>query len=390
MIDTTHYIVDPWIKEITKNQADYTISNLCVKDYTVFQGTDEDYIIKAASKDFDYACVFSTGTEFLNGSTCLVELEKECNDNFLIKGHILDRGDAYYELHQQCYLINLKEYRNLNYPIIGNQLLGEKHDQFFPKRSEENLHDEYTPLWITAGDTLKTYYHKCHGWNIISIALKKFSITAFTHSIRKNKKHLYPESSKDFYKNLSYVYFKERFCATEFVHTEHTETSNKFVPNLRQIVAPASGEWYKSMFDPKKECKVILYDYNLKSLEYWKNNVKPFPNVSYEFIHWDLMGNFYDITPHLDLTLEKHTLINLSNIFCYEGTSTLANTRFRLEKENELLRHLKNKLPEAWINFSARTNTGFINETVLIQKLKDISIYKIQDFKAPTWRISEW
>lgn len=390
MIDTTHLITDPWIKEISKNQSDYTISNLYLKGYTVVQGTDEDQLLKFASKNFEYACVFSTGTEFINGATGLNELEKECNDSFFIKGHILDRGDAYYELHQQCYLINLKKYKDLNFPEIGQILLSNKHTHLEPERSKDNIHDEYTPLWIKPGTEQKTYYHKCHGWNIISIALENnFTIEAFKCNVRENKKHLYPESSKDFYKQLEYVYYKERYCANEFVHTAHTEWSMKKFSNIRQIIAPASGEWYKE-FLSSESCNVILYDYNLKSLEYWKNNITSLPNVTYHFVYCDLLADISTLDKYVIKELEHSTLINLSNIFCYEGTSSLSNLKYRLEKENQIITHFKNSLPNAHLHFTARASSGFIDNDHHVEIAKKIKTYKLSELKPPTWHAHDW
>ena len=390
MLDTTPHITDPWIKEIAKNQADYTLQNLYNKGYTVLQGTNEDDLLVEASKEYDYACVFSTGTEFTNGENCIDALLAECTDDFLVKGHILYRTGAYYELHQQCYLINLKNYRELGYPEVGQQSLGEMHTQIRPLRSVENIHDDYTPLWIKQGDVEQNYHHKCHGWNIVRVALEHYPVTAFNDRIRNNKKHLYPESPKDFYKHVSYVYSKERYCANEFVHTGHTEWSNKTINNLRQVVAPASGEWYKSMLDTTKPCVVVLYDYNPQSLEYWRQNVERLPNVTYHFIHWDLLGEFVDVLSLLDSKLLNDTLINLSNIFCYEGTATLASTRYRLEKENELVNFLKENAEFAWVNFAARASSGFIDKNDYIQRVIDTPVYSIKDLKAPTWHYADW
>lgn len=390
MLDTTHLIIDPWIREITKNQADYTISNLCVKGYTIFQGVNEDQLIKAASEQYDYACVFSTGTEFLNGTTCLDELINECNDDFLIKGHILDRKDAYYELHQQCYLINLKKYKDLNFPIIGDQSFGEIHIQTCPRRSEESIHDDYTPYWVENSNKLKEYQHKCHGWHIVSVALQTGNIKTFNNKIRENKKHLYPESPKDFYKHLDYVYFKERYCATEFVHTGHTEESNKTFSNIQQVIAPASGEWYKQYLSTTHPCNVILYDYNLKSLDYWRKNVSNISNVTYQFVHCDLMSNFISFDKFIDKTLEENTLINLSNIFCYEGTTSLINLRYRLEKENNIINYFKNILPNSQIHFSLRASSGFFADTQYVNTVSDIKTYSLSDLKKPSWHYVDW
>ena len=49
--------------------------------------------------------MLSTGTEFTNAQQVIDAIAKLCQDDFVVTGHILDRGDAYYELHQQCYLI---------------------------------------------------------------------------------------------------------------------------------------------------------------------------------------------------------------------------------------------------------------------------------------------
>jgi len=151
-IDLTDSACDNWAREITKNQSDYTISNIYNKGYEVFQGKNEDNLLNFASEYYDYAVVYATGTEFINGDCCFQEFEKECNENFFIKGHILDRKEAYYELHHQCYLINLKIYRKLGKPIVGNQILGDCHQQPVPNRSKENIHNNYTPLLVSPGD----------------------------------------------------------------------------------------------------------------------------------------------------------------------------------------------------------------------------------------------
>jgi hypothetical protein len=389
-VDTTPHISDGWAKEITKNQSDYTISNLYNKGYTVLQGTNEDALILKASENYKFACILSSGTEFINGEGCIDAIVNECTENFLVKGHVLDRGDAYYELHQQCFLINLINYKKEGCPAIGQQVLGSKHTQICPIRAVSNHHDDYTPLWIQPGLQEKEYKHKCHGWNILSVALKNYKVTSFNETIRNNKIHLYPESPKDFLDKLSYVYSKERYCATEFVHKNHTEWYNQELKNLRQVIAPASGEWYKPFLDITKTCTVVLYDYNLSSLEYWKNNVEKLDNVEYKFIQLDLLADKIDFKTLADISLEEDTLINLSNIFCYEGTCTLSPLKYRLEKENEIVSNIKSTMPNAWINFSARASSGYISHNNYFAKAKDLELYKISDLKKPTWHYNEW
>jgi hypothetical protein len=391
IIDNTKNISDGYVKELTKNQADFTISNLWTKGYTIYQGLNIDEVLKEASVNFDYACVLSTGTEILNGDNFFVSLEEELKDNFLIKGHILDRGDAYYELHHQCFLVNLKNYKSLGYPEVGLQSIGRSHTQFEPVRSTDNDHDNYTPLFITAGEKIKTYNHKCYGWNIISISLKNnLDIKRFSKSTLKNKKHFYPENLKDFYEHSRFFYDRENYCMNEFVHYSNTESNFKIGNTLTQYVMPASGNKYLNHIDKTKPVRVVIYDYNQKSLDYYEKTVPRLDNVTYSFVKWNLLTEIIDLKQYLDHN-DIYTLIDLSNIFCYEGTAIFSSVKYRLTQENKLLSYIKDSFPNAYINFSGRSSTGFVNETSYTTRIDNIKLYNIQDFKKPTWRFgSDW
>ena len=76
LIDNIADVKDNFSKEIIKNQSDFTISNLHVKGFDVYQSFDEDQIIRQVSKlDYSHALVFSTGTEFINGYEFFNSLE---------------------------------------------------------------------------------------------------------------------------------------------------------------------------------------------------------------------------------------------------------------------------------------------------------------------------
>ena len=88
ILDTTTTITDPWVKELTKNQADFTLQNLFSKGYSVLQGTNEYLLLLEAQNRFKYACVLSTGTEFTNGTAGINAIAELCKDDFIVKGHI--------------------------------------------------------------------------------------------------------------------------------------------------------------------------------------------------------------------------------------------------------------------------------------------------------------
>jgi hypothetical protein len=348
-VDNTR-LYEHGIRELIKNQADGVLANIYAKGYTVFQWIDEDAMIKhAAHLNYDFALVLSTGTEFINGGMFFDALSELVKKDFVVAGHILDRGDAYYELHSQCYVINLAKYKILNYPRIGKMELGSNHTQYVPLRSGDNIHDNYTPTYIQSNNhDKKKYQHKCHGWNILSAALNNNEVVlVFEASARDNKKHFYPESPKDFYKELSWAYHRLNYCHNTFVHTSNTEKPPLPVKQYKQIVTPASGYWFKDYLAP--DATVIMYDYNISSLAYWKTQ---FPSCT--FVQCDLLSE-NDLLAYIDLTIPD-TLINLSNIFNYEGTLFFYSLEYRKYKEASIIDKIHAMLPTATIHVSLHAN----------------------------------
>ena len=349
-VDNTRQYL-PHIRELIKNQADGCLVNIYNKGYTVFQWIDEDALLKhAAGKGYKHAVVISTGTEFLNGHAFFNALEELVKQQFFVAGHVLDRKDAYYELHHQCYVVNLEAYNMLGQPTIGKQELGSTHVQDAPWRSVDNWHDDYTPKTVSAGDQVRMYNHKCHGWNILKTAFEKdMPVLIFDESIRDNKKHFYPESPTDFNKQLSWAYYRLSYCQQTFVHTSNTETINLPIKTYNQVVTPASGTWFVDYVTTGST--VIFYDYNEKALDYWKARVPAIEGVTYKFVLCDLLATD-NLVDHLDTV--DDTLVHLSNIFNYEATVFFYSTDYRNYKEQELLKDIKEKIPTADIFFNLR------------------------------------
>lgn len=380
LVDNTWQYTSAWTRELIKNQSDFCITNITRKGYTILQGLDEDELLREAVKKYRFAIVFSTGTEFIHGYNFFEEIAKECTHNFLVKGHILDRGNAYYELHHQCYLINLDNYRNLDMPSIGKQSLGESHAQRMPLRSAENIHDDYTPHTISQGRTEVLYHHKMHGWNIVSVALSKYKITAFNNKIRSSKKHYYPENQTEFLKHSDWIYKRENYCAKEFVHTSATDWTNGELEGIEQVVTPASGNWWKDYIT--NNCKVLMYDYNQSSINYWREQ---YPE--YNFVLCDFLCDALDLS---GLDPNKKTLINLSNIYAYEGTTFTHSLEKRLQKETEMLDYIKQTLPNAIVSFSARACSGFV-DCEHYGPIQSIKTYTTKDLQCPTWHTNgDW
>lgn len=373
-VDNTHTFTSSWTKEIIKNLADYSLSNIYSKGYDILQGQDEDALLRYASKlHYKYAVVFSTGTEFINGRNFFNTVDDLTDRDFFIAGHVLDRKEAYYELHHQCYVINLSTYKELGCPNIGKQELGSPHIQKEPNRSTENLHDDYTPISVSSGSFDKQYSHKMHGWNILKEAFDKdLPVVVFNEFFRDNKKHYYPENQTEFLKQIQWAYQRFNYCAKEFIHTKHTDYIKIKDTTVDQIITTASGDWFLDCVGDKP-LHVILYDYNPSSLEYWKDHVPKLDNITYEFIKVDLLTDDISV---LIKNPEKKTLFNITNIFCYEGTSMFFSLEYRLKRELDLI----NALPSNW-QFVSSDNSwaGFAQNP---QSLKDL--------RKPTWHIGDW
>ena len=389
LVDTLNTVSSLYARELVKNQSDFTISNLYIKGYDVFQGTSEDQLLHYVNAlGFTHAVVFATGTEFINGMAFFEAVESLAKKKFFIAGHVLDRKDAYYELHHQCYVVNLNVYNMLGQPQVGKQELGVQHTQDAPWRSYDNWHDDYTPKSISGGDHVKQYSHKCHGWNILKIAFEKdLPVLVFDESMRNNKRHHYPESNKDWLESLQWIYYRERYCSTEHVHTQNNEWDDDLPGPVQQLMIPASGILYFHLLDPTKTNTVIFYDYNIRALEYWKDNAPKLDNVNYKFVHFDVLGNELNLEEFLDPSLP--TIINLSNLFCYEGTTMLSSLEYRVYKENQLLIKIKNLLPDAVLNFTMRAATGF-TEQVIKGHISSFEITDISTLRRPTWHTTSW
>ena len=120
IIDDIDSYANEEIQTTINNICDFTISNLQTKGYDVFVNKNADNVLKEVCQ-YDYAVVMSPGTEYINGSAFFTALEELVTKDFFIAGHVLDRTmyDAYYELHHQCYVVNMEYYKRLQCPICS-------------------------------------------------------------------------------------------------------------------------------------------------------------------------------------------------------------------------------------------------------------------------------
>jgi len=401
-LDKIHTCQNSWTAELMKNMSDYVLSKILSSGYNVIQGVDEDILLQEAALTYRHAVVLSTGTEFINGNAFFNEVEKFIDSSYyFVMGHIPDREDGYYELHDQCYLINLTIYNQLGRPLVGKPSYYSAHTQLEPLRSEDNIHDDYTPTWVITGHTPKRYKHKWHGWNLLSVGFDStHPILVFTEAFRKNKKYYYPNYEQAFLPASTYLYGKYSVAGQTLFYPYNTESVvalPDFKGPIKQLVIQASGlQFIKYLLEHKYnyDTTVRFVDYNLFALECMKNIVDSWNGRDYlgfvkeyakgratflgkDGIEWltltgeeqtvdeetwiDIVSTVKFEYRHEDLVLNKglsvstwvnnepNTIVHLSHIFNYDPVATFVPMSHRIYSERLLLEKLYKHVPDATI-----------------------------------------
>ena len=114
-------------------------------------------------------------------------------------GHILDdqHKDRWFRLHEQCFVINYKLWKELGKPKFG--YFGRKPVEVRQAiRSIENFHDSHTPKYIAPGPSQETINNTGFGWNFINVSLENsLGVPNFDEQARSTKMYLYPEEKAE-------------------------------------------------------------------------------------------------------------------------------------------------------------------------------------------------
>ena len=273
-------------------------------------------------------------------------------------GHILDRKEKYYELHRQHFIINVEKWKDLGAPSFTTRKIGSVTKV---KRSDENFHDDYTPVWIKTKNVQKVKKTKLrHGGHVISEFLKaNLEVRPFDKSERLEKNFVYYDESEQISNALSIAQLSQ---PNSFYYPKSTSQKEKiFWRCYPTYVSVANG--VESLYRIKNVYpwinEIIFYDVSLPALIFTELLIKKYTkdyksfvqeyeketgagqyNKSYDSI--DSLDDYTDpeeilpVLEHIrknvrvqyhfgDITrtsvidgLENDTLINLSNVFEYK------------------------------------------------------------------------
>lgn len=313
---------------------------------------------KLSEYDFDAACIQSSyycpfNIDIYHSS--LLNMIKD--EEFLVAGHIIDNEELffqenqkhnkiplYFSLHNQCFLVNLNKYRELNCPIftldVSTALLP------FPKRSSVNAHDNYTPLRLDPTDQKSNYNLVGIGNNFIKISLENnLSVLNFTEEIRKNKFYVYPGEADDFVNmlkfdenknlrnsSLNYVKYNKNPSNEKFYifNTEPYHEFNHPKPNLDFLVCPCSGlkaNMFLYQIGFTSETTIVHFDLSKLAIESTNKMLNMSGEEVCNFLENQNEFKFNELVKFFDNTLIqhwedykkcKHEFLNLDVVLEYE------------------------------------------------------------------------
>ena len=450
--DLTDTYTSGWAKEISINLSDFMIHRFNLHEFDIFIGNNEEELLKTACEEnyYTHALIIAAGTYFGLSDRIFTAIDRLCDKEFFIAGHILDREERGWELHHQFYVVHLPEYAELNYPSIAEGNYFDRNDNTIiaPARSENFLYDdEEVPEWIRLGKEEKTFTHRLHGWDIIDTALKNNKILIdLGDDIRNNKKYVYYEYDHVFIRELASINYNQFFCNNYFASWNSDSIQNhisidkpveqyvtvgiglNWIKNLiklnytpsttviftdinynclkfmKALVTTWDGENYGDFYKTQIEFEINnSYVGNVGSLVQWTDSQwqefratfddwpavwKSIQQLEYKFIPIDYTSNYnFDF-----IEANKTTFLNFSDLFNHSPYMHTLSLKYRVAAENRLFNKLENKDPDMWILLTSRASDGFHPNKNRIRygRVKDFDRTDMNDLNAPPWHKSDW
>lgn len=349
----------------------------------------------------------------------LTQLVAKDPDYSLI-GHILDRKSEYYELHDQCFILNVEDWKRCGSPAydsLTNQVCVNIH------RSPDNFHDDYTPMFIEKGQGSQTFKKIKPGGLIINKLLEHgFKIRPWTNEERKHKFYLYNDLVL---KYGSYLRIECTFDDTIFNCTN--EPIIRFeLPSIKRLVTPANGLQALQILDKCPNAhtvdfrdisqpaidftKKVIYDYNGKDYDqlcfasgynlqvsdadaikksekdFLGGLIEPFSEMQFRLLNIKLnfyKESFFEIEDTIH-RINDNTLYAFSNILSYRKTAYLySQIHFNLMIKTLASAERINRNDSYFLGILP-TSEGNMRGYGLLS-VNDINLYPDEEFNFP-WR----
>jgi len=202
----------------------------------ICEGWREGFL-KAKSLAGKFALFVDAGTVFLDIKKFLEQLAHYPHKGLI--GHIVDPKDTtrFFNLDEQCFFLDLDLFHVDDFTIESFQAV-------LPQRSDTNLHDDYTPLWLKPGSgQWQSWPGTAFGEKLLSAQLARDIVVNWNNTFRDNKKFLYNETSTQ-------NWYTEQLEYTALAESQLWVFNNEPIPlaDKNRLITPASGLcWIKNL-----------------------------------------------------------------------------------------------------------------------------------------------
>jgi len=332
-----------WFK-ISQNLTEFYATLNLPKELIVWQNFDWWEI------DCDYLVILSAG-QLIKSSKHHEEVLKHLDQDFLVMCHLMKYGN-YYGFDRQWACINMNKLKELGVRYASLPSDGKVRVRN-AERSPDNIHDDYTPLWLKPAEGYSEETCYMIGWNIISASLDAgLPVLNVPDSIRQTKTHLYPYAEDEFLKLIKGVEKSSAYdrMSVFYWNTDAPPTVDGHYDNIFTVAAGTipfyltaqttptnlfyfdysadSLKWHKSLW----ECRRTDYKKLVEQSDFLSQTVQGMEednidstlssayavNPTIEYIYTDILADDIVLT-----TIKKQsgrTLINISNCFCTLGS----------------------------------------------------------------------
>lgn len=256
--------------------------------YFICKNSIEEILADTADKGFDY-CVMQSAGCLIKSYTFDDDIRQFISENnFGIAGHPLMHPGKWIELQNQFFIVNLKAWIECGRPNYGSW-----HEQptMLPvvKRSEENFHDDYTPLWVQPTGEHAVQEGAGQGWEIVAAMFdNNWPVITLSEKIRFSKFYTYPDhETQEFEQSIKTLtpyegqnwnqnkIVTDVLCVKDQIWLFNSEDMNIYNNGVYDLVVnTASGFKLFDLFKNNKvsnDARCIIYDFNPKSIAWYKH-----------------------------------------------------------------------------------------------------------------------
>ena len=139
------------INDIHDNLVDYTEYKLSMGPLKLSRITTKnisDTLASLTTKNIKWAIVITSGNLIISQEIFTQAIDFAVEHKTPLVGHIVDRG-GYFHIHPQFFVLDLEVYSNIGCPTLEYSDTPITIQNNETTRSSDNVHDDYTPLWVT-------------------------------------------------------------------------------------------------------------------------------------------------------------------------------------------------------------------------------------------------